>query len=64
MLNMNMKVTGTGKTKKLVIEVDLSQTHGTSGSGKSTIIASSQGNQQVPDTDGVKIGLNVYKPVK
>lgn len=60
MLNMDMKVTG----KKLVITVDLSEDHGTSGSGKSTIIASSQGNQQVPGADGVKIGLNVYKPIK
>lgn len=60
MLNMDMKVTGTGKQKKLTITVNLGETHGTSASGKSTIIASSQGNQVVPDTDGVKIGLNVY----
>jgi hypothetical protein len=59
MINCDMKVTG----KKLVITVDLGKTHGTSKSGNSTIIASTQGNQSVPGTDDVKIGLNIYKPV-
>lgn len=49
---------------KLTIEIDLSQDFGLSGSGKSTVIASSEGNQPVPDADGIKIGLNVYKPNK
>lgn len=56
MLNMDMKVNG----NKLVITVDLSKEHGLSGSGKNTIIASTQGNQTVPGTDA-KIGLNIYK---
>jgi hypothetical protein len=34
---------------------------GPSSSGKTIIIASSEGNQSVPDRDGIKIGLNVYK---
>ena len=59
MKNINMEVKG----KKLIITVDLEKEFGISSSGKSTIIASSEGNQAVPETDGIKIGLNVYKPV-
>jgi hypothetical protein len=49
------------KGKVLTITVDLSQQHGISASGKSEVIASTGGNIEVPGTDGVKIGLNVYK---
>ena len=45
----------------LTITVDLSQTHGISKSGKSTIIATSGGNKPVPGFDA-KIGLNIYQP--
>lgn len=55
MKNVTMKVEGT----KLTIEVDLSKNFGLSSSGKSQIIASSEGNQTVPGTE-VKIGLNLY----
>ncbi len=44
----------------LTIKVDLSKTFGKSSSGKSTIIASTEGNQSIPGRDEVKIGLNVY----
>jgi len=45
----------------LTIRVDLSQTFGPSSSGKTTIIASTEGNVSVgPDRDE-KIGLNVYR---
>ena len=44
----------------LTIKVDLSKTFGKSGSGKSTIIASTEGNVSVPGKEEVKIGLNVY----
>lgn len=44
----------------LTIKVDLSQRFGKSGSGKSTIIASTEGNQAVPGQEEIKIGLNVY----
>jgi hypothetical protein len=47
---------------KLIIEVDLTQEHGLTGSGKSIKIASSEGNMSVPGREDVKIGLNVYKP--
>lgn len=59
MINCDMKVTG----KKLVITVDLGKDSGLSASGKSRIIASTQGNQSVPGADDIKIGLNIYKPV-
>lgn len=46
----------------LTIKVDLSKEFGISASGKSIMIASTEGNQSVsPDLDDVKIGLNVYR---
>lgn len=45
----------------LTIRVDLSKNFGPSKSGKTTIIASSEGNKPVPGTEA-KIGLNIYKP--
>lgn len=44
----------------LTIRVDLSQRFGKSSSGKSTIVASTEGNQAVPEHEEIKIGLNVY----
>jgi len=51
------------KTEKniLTIRIDMSKTFGPSGSGKSIIIASTEGNADVPGAEGVKIGVNVYK---
>jgi hypothetical protein len=43
---------------KLTLEVDLSKRFGKSASGKTTIIASSGGNQDIGD--GIKVGLNIY----
>jgi len=57
MKNVDMKVEG----NILTIKVDLSKEFGLSGSGKSIVLASSEGNQTVPGTDGIKIGLNVYR---
>jgi len=57
MKNIEMKVEG----DILIIKVDLTKEFGPSSSGKTIIIASSEGNQSVPDKDGIKIGLNVYK---
>jgi hypothetical protein len=45
----------------LTIKIDLTQTHGPSKSGKTTIIASTEGNPSVPNHPEIKIGLNVYK---
>ncbi len=57
MKNVEMSVDG----NILTIKVDLSKEFGPSSSGKTIIIASSEGNQSVPDKEAVKIGLNVYK---
>ena len=46
----------------LTIRVDLTQTFGPSSSGKTTIIASTEGNVVVGPGREEKIGLNVYRP--
>lgn len=56
MKNVEMKIEG----DILTITVDLSKEFGPSSSGKTTIIASTEGNVGVPSRDE-KIGLNVYK---
>ena len=57
MKNIKMTVDGS----KLIIEVDLTQEHGISSSGKSIMIASSEGNAPVPGREEIKVGLNVYR---
>ena len=58
MKNVEMRV----ENGKLHIVVDLSLEFGPSSSGKTIIIASSEGNADVPGAaSGVKIGLNVYR---
>jgi hypothetical protein len=44
---------------ELVIRVKLSERHGKSASGKTTIVATSSGNKVIPGTD-VTIGINAY----
>ena len=56
MKNVDMVVEG----DVLIIKVDLSQRFGKSSSGKSIIIASTEGNQSIPSNDDIKIGLNIY----
>lgn len=43
------------------ITVDLSKDFGASKSGKTVVIASTEGNISIPGNEGTKIGLNVYK---
>ncbi len=59
MKNCEMKMDG----NILTIMVDVSKEFGTSSSGKSVIIASTEGNVSVPGKEDVKIGLNVYRKV-
>jgi len=56
MKNVEMEI----KNGKLIITVDLSKDFGPSKSGKTVIIASSEGNITIGDED-VKMGLNVYR---
>ena len=55
---VNVKTTIKGKI--LTIEVDLSERHGKSASGKTTVIATTQGNIMVDSNTGAVLGLNVY----
>jgi hypothetical protein len=57
MKNVEMKL----EENILTIKVDLTKEFGPSASGKTIIIASTEGNISVPDKDAIKIGLNVYK---
>jgi len=57
MKNVQMAV----KSDILTITVDLKQSHGSSKSGKSIVIASTEGNLPIEAHPGVYIGLNVYK---
>ncbi len=57
MKNVEMKL----EENILTIKIDLTKAFGPSASGKTIIIASTEGNISVPDNDAIKIGLNVYK---
>ncbi len=56
MKNVEMSVNGT----ILTITVDLTKEFGPSSSGKTIIIASTEGNSRLPERDEV-VGLNVYR---
>ncbi len=56
MKNIDMQVEGS----LLTIKVDLSKEFGPSSSGKTTIIATTEGNISIPGRED-KIGLNIYK---
>lgn len=58
MKNVETKVDG----DKLVITVDLTKNFGPSKSGKTVIIATTEGNVALEERPEVKIGLNIYKP--
>lgn len=54
----NVELTVAGNI--LTIKVDLSQDFGPSSSGKTTIIATTEGNVTIPEREE-KVGLNIYK---
>ena len=56
MKNVQLSVTG----NILTITVDLSKEFGPSSSGKTIIVASTEGNVTVPEREE-KVGLNVYR---
>lgn len=57
MKNVEMTVTD----DILTIKVDLTREFGPSSSGKTIIIASTEGNVSIPGCEEKKVGLNVYK---
>jgi hypothetical protein len=56
MRNINLDV----KEEKLIITIDLNNKGITSASGKSIVIASTEGNIPIPNKPEIKLGLNVY----
>jgi hypothetical protein len=56
MKNIEMNIEGS----VLTIRVDLSKEFGPSSTGKTIIIASTEGNVTIPDRQE-KVGLNVYR---
>ena len=59
MRNVNFKI----EKDELVIRVNLKEELGPSKSEKTMMIATTGGNADI-GKDGVKFGLNVYKPIK
>jgi len=57
MKNVEMNVEG----EILHLKIDLAKEFGPSASGKTVIIATTEGNQSIPGKEGIKIGINVYK---
>jgi hypothetical protein len=57
MKNVEMKM----EDNILIIKVDLTKEFGPSASGKTIIIASTEGNISIPDKENIKVGLNIYK---
>ena len=59
MKNVKMEI---DKDNILTIQVDLNKNYGESKSGKSIVIASTEGNVALDgELSNIKIGLNVYK---
>jgi hypothetical protein len=56
MKNVEMSLEG----NILTIKVDLTKEFGPSASGKTIIIASTEGNVPIPEREDVKVGVNVY----
>ena len=58
MKNCEVKIDG----NKLTLTVDLAQAHGPSKSGKTTVVASTEGNVDIEGHPGFKLGVNIFKP--
>ena len=64
MENLGKNIEFEVKGPKLTLVIDLKEEQGLSGSGKSTIVATTSGNVKVPGVDGVTLGINAYRPIK
>lgn len=54
----NVKIDVDKETNTMTLTIDLNQDFGLSASGKTTIVATTGGNQNI---DGNFVGLNIYK---
>ena len=59
MINIKEKVTG----HILTLTIDLAKKGKVSKSGKSMVIASTEGNMPCLNDKDIKFGVNVYKPI-
>lgn len=59
----NLTIEVKGKTVVITIK-DHTKDLGLSSSGKSHIVATTSGNVQINDTDGLTIGLNAYRKAR
>jgi hypothetical protein len=57
MKNITQKLNG----NILTLTIDISKTFGASKTGKSIIVASTEGNVSVEGKEAVKMGVNIYK---
>jgi hypothetical protein len=58
----NVELNHDKKSKKLHITIDLDQCYGDSKSGRTTIVASTEGNVRIdPDQPDLKLGLNLFR---
>lgn len=48
----------------LKIMVDVTKDYGPSSSGKTNIVATTEGGQSIQDLEDIKVNLTVYKKVK
>lgn len=60
-MQIGKNIEATVKDGKLTLVVDLKKTQGKSKTGKSTIVATTNGNVQVDGTDGLVLGVNAYR---
>ena len=63
-MSHNVKMTFDEKKNELCVTISAKAARLASKSGKSQILASTQGNVPVPGIADAKIGLNVYVPVQ
>jgi|WetSurMetagenome_2_1015567.scaffolds.fasta_scaffold878751_1 hypothetical protein len=59
MENVNMSLSKDKKT--LTLTIDLSKKGELSKTGKSFVVASTRGNQAIPEHEGMFLGLNCYE---
>ena len=62
--NIGRNVVASIKGDKLTLVIDLKATTLRSVSGKSDVLATTNGNVKVEGTDGLKVGLNIFSPVR
>jgi hypothetical protein len=58
--NAVQNIEATVKGDILTLKIDLTKEFGKSSSGKSLIIASTEGNVSVEDREDIKMGINIY----